>query len=88
VIEPNREQLMQALEQTPDAHEYERKLFFAVLDADGRMLLNSRKKPEIPGEVVGRFFRIQLHRREQGPSDAQNPGGYENRHPAPDWVCR
>ncbi len=55
-IESNREQLTEALERQPEAHKYERKLFFAVFDAGGEMLLHSRRAPEIPREVVAHGF--------------------------------
>ncbi len=55
-IESNRVQLTQVLERDPEAHEYERKLFFAVLDANGQILLHSRKSPEIPDEVIDSGF--------------------------------
>jgi len=51
-IETNRSQLKRALERGPEAHEYERKLFFAVLDENGKMLLHSREAPEFPHEDV------------------------------------
>ncbi len=47
-LESNRRQLKRALERDKNAHEYERKLFFAVLDSDGSMLLHSRKAPNLP----------------------------------------
>ncbi|MCP4980918.1 MAG: hypothetical protein GY935_10540 [Gammaproteobacteria bacterium] len=55
-IESNRQQLTRALERTPEAHEYERKLFFAVFDAGGQLLLHSRRAPEIPHEVISKGF--------------------------------
>ena len=55
-IESNKERLMRALERGPDAHEYERKLFFAVLDANDQILLHSRKSPDIPHEVINTGF--------------------------------
>ena len=60
-LESNRRQLKRALERNEHAHEYERKLFFAVLDADGSMLLNSRQAPELPraGDCT-RVFRVCL----------------------------
>jgi two-component system sensor histidine kinase QseC len=51
-LESNRRQLKRALEHKKRAHEYERKLFFAVLDSDGSMLLHSRKAPELPDKRV------------------------------------
>lgn len=55
-IESNRQQLTRALERNPESHEYERKLFFAVLDADGQILLHSRKSPDIPDELISSGF--------------------------------
>ena len=55
-IDSNHTQLTQALERGTEAHEYERKLFFAVLDADGQILLHSRKSPEIPDEAIESGF--------------------------------
>ena len=51
-IESNRQRLARALERGPDAHEYERKLFFAVLDENGQILLHSRQSPDLPDEVI------------------------------------
>ncbi len=55
-IESHKEQLTRALERGPDAHEYERKLFFAVLDANDQILLHSRQSPDIPHEVINTGF--------------------------------
>jgi two-component system sensor histidine kinase QseC len=55
-IESHKEQLTRALERGPDAHEYERKLFFAVLDADNQILLHSRRSPDIPHEIINTGF--------------------------------
>jgi two-component system sensor histidine kinase QseC len=55
-LEAHREQLTRALERGPDAHEYERKLFFAVLDADDQILLHSRQSPDIPHKVINTGF--------------------------------
>ena len=55
-IDANREQLMRALESAPEAHKYERKLFFVVVDADGKLLLHSRQAPGIPDKVVDSGF--------------------------------
>jgi len=55
-IEADKEQLSRALERDPDAHAYERKLFFAVLDANDQILLHSRQAPDIPHEVIWGFF--------------------------------
>jgi two-component system sensor histidine kinase QseC len=55
-IETNREKFAAALERGPDAHEYERKLFFAVFDSNGQMLLHSRQAPEIPHQVIASGF--------------------------------
>jgi two-component system sensor histidine kinase QseC len=55
-IESNRAQLAIALERGPEAHEYERKLFFAIVGPDGQVLLNSRKAPEIPHEIINSGF--------------------------------
>ncbi len=60
-VESSREQLEQALERGPDAHKYERKLFFAVFDADGKRLLHSRGAPEIARDAIeSGFSRIHL----------------------------
>jgi two-component system sensor histidine kinase QseC len=55
-IESNRAQLALALERGPDAHEYERKLFFAIVGPDEQVLLNSREAPEIPHEIINSGF--------------------------------
>lgn len=55
-IESNRQQLMRALERNPGSHKHERKLFFAVLDADGQILLHSRNSPDIPDQVLSSGF--------------------------------
>ena len=55
-IETNRLQLRRALERGPEAHEYERKLFFAVLDETGKMLLHSREAPEFPHDDIEAGF--------------------------------
>ena len=47
-LESSRRQLRRALLSTQQAHEYERKLFLAVLDGDGKMLLKSREAPKLP----------------------------------------
>ena len=47
-LESSRRQLRRALMSTQQAHEYERKLFLAVLDGDGKMLLKSREAPKLP----------------------------------------
>ena len=47
-LESNRSQLSRALASTKQAHEYERELFLAVLDSDGKMLLHSREAPKLP----------------------------------------
>ena len=51
-IESGREQLQNALERAPEAHEYERKLFFAVFDTAGKMLLHSSGTPELPAQGI------------------------------------
>ena len=61
-IESNRQQLIRALERNPESHEYERKLFFAVLDEDGQILLHSRKSPEIPDAVISSGFSEFNHK--------------------------
>jgi two-component system sensor histidine kinase QseC len=61
-IESNRQQLILALERNPESHEYERKLFFAVLDADGEVLLHSRQSPEIPDAVINSGFSEFNHK--------------------------
>ena len=55
-LESHKEQLTRALERGPDAHEYERKLFFAVLDANDQVLLHTRQSPDIPHEVISTGF--------------------------------
>ncbi|MCP4471355.1 MAG: GHKL domain-containing protein [Gammaproteobacteria bacterium] len=55
-IETNRRQLKRALERGPKAHEYERKLFFAVLDENGKMLLHSREAPKFPRKNIETGF--------------------------------
>lgn len=61
-IESNRQQLIRALERNPESHEYERKLFFAVLDEDRQILLHSRKSPEIPDAVISSGFSEFNHK--------------------------
>lgn len=60
-IETNREWLRQALE-SPQIHKYERKMFFAVFDADGSILLHSHRAPEIQGRDIGTGFSEFMHR--------------------------
>ena len=55
-IESNRRQLKRTLERGPKAHEYERKLFFAVLDKKGKMLLHSREAPAFPRKDIKAGF--------------------------------
>ncbi len=55
-IESNKKRLTRALERGPDAHEYERKLFFAVLDANDQVLLHSRQSPDVPHEIINTGF--------------------------------
>jgi len=55
-LESNKKRLTRALEQGPDAHEYERKLFFAVLDANDQVLLHSRQSPDVPHDVINKGF--------------------------------
>lgn len=55
-VEANREKFIEALERRPEAHEYERKLFFAVFESNGRMLLHSRLAPEISFDVISSGF--------------------------------
>jgi two-component system sensor histidine kinase QseC len=55
-IEANRHQLKRALERGPRAHDYERKLFFAVLDENGKMLLHSREAPRFPRDNIAAGF--------------------------------
>ena len=55
-IETNKKRLTRALERGPDAHEYERKLFFAVLDADNQVLLHTRQSPDVPIEIINTGF--------------------------------
>jgi two-component system sensor histidine kinase QseC len=54
-IEINREQLKNALE-APEAHRYERKMFFAVLDADGKVLLHSQRAPDLGDRAIEEGF--------------------------------
>ena len=51
-IASNQRQLQRSLESGARAHSYERKLFFAVLDADGNLLLHSREAPDLPKKGV------------------------------------
>jgi len=51
-LKSNRRQLKNALERTEQADQYEKKLFLAVLDTDGSVLLNSRGAPELPAAGV------------------------------------
>jgi len=64
-IETNRRQLKRALERGPEAHKYERKLFFAVLDANGKMLLHSREAPEFPRENLEAGFSEFKYKRKK-----------------------
>lgn len=54
-IEANRAGLNRALD-APEVHSYEKKMFFAVVDADGRMLLHSNRAPEIEGMAIDQGF--------------------------------
>ena len=47
-IAADRLELQRKLELGKRAHPYERKLFFAVLDAEGNLLLHSREAPDLP----------------------------------------
>jgi two-component system, OmpR family, sensor histidine kinase QseC len=47
-LDSNSSQLKQALERTEHSNEYEKKLFLAVLDTDGSVLLHSRQAPQLP----------------------------------------
>ena len=60
-IENRRTQLQHALERTPSAHKYERKLFFAVFDPAGNMLLHSSEAPQLPSEGVAPGFSEFRH---------------------------
>jgi len=63
-IETSRLQLQSALEQGPLAHSYERKLFFAVLDADGNLLLHSREAPDLPeADIASGFSEFRYNRK-------------------------
>jgi len=55
-LETSRRQLRNALANTGDAHEYERELFFAVLDSAGRTLLSSRHAPQLPEAGLAQGF--------------------------------
>ena len=55
-IESNPRQLQRSLEIGPRLHDYERKLFFAVLDADGNILLHSREAPDLPKKGIASGF--------------------------------
>jgi two-component system sensor histidine kinase QseC len=64
-IEANREQLTLALERGPEAHKYERKLFFAIYDVNGQLLLHSREAPEVPLEVIASgFSEFEFHEKQ------------------------
>jgi len=47
-IDADRLELQRKLELGKRAHPYERKLFFAVLDSEGNLLLHSREAPDLP----------------------------------------
>lgn len=51
-IETNRQQILQALERNLRGHHYERKLFFAVVDSNGEVLLHTLRAPEIPDKII------------------------------------
>lgn len=60
-LESNRTQLELALERPANAHEYERKLFFVIMDPAGQVLLHSRKAPAIPQEIINKGFSEFRH---------------------------
>jgi len=64
-IDTSRLPLQRALEQGPGAHSYERKLFFAVLDADGNLLLHSREAPDLPKAGIASGFSEFRYKRKK-----------------------
>ncbi len=64
-IESNQRQLQRSLEFGPREHSYERKLFFAVLDADGNLLLHSREAPDLPKTGVASGFSEFRYKRKK-----------------------
>jgi len=63
-IATNRARLKMALDR-PQVHEYERKLFFVVLDESERVLLQSREAPQVPHDVIGTGFSEFEHERKR-----------------------
>ena len=64
-IDTSQRELQRKLELGPRAHEYERKLFFAVLDADGKLLLHSREAPDLPQAGIARGFSEFRYKRKK-----------------------
>ena len=55
-IESNRESLQHAMQDSPEYRDYRRKLFFAVFDTDGEMLLGSSMAPDFSKINITRGF--------------------------------
>jgi two-component system sensor histidine kinase QseC len=64
-IDSNQRELQRKLEIGPRAHSYERKLFFAVLDADGKLLLHSREAPDLPKAGIASGFSEFRYKRKK-----------------------
>lgn len=71
MIEANKQQLLDALERSRKApgnterHEYEKKIFFALLGGDGEVLLQSLRAPKLPADIDrGGFFRFNADDRD------------------------
>jgi two-component system sensor histidine kinase QseC len=64
-IETGHQQLQQALERAPGAHKYQRKLFFAVFDPSGNLLLQSSDAPELPAMPIEPGFSEFLDQRKK-----------------------
>jgi len=64
-IDTSQRELQRKLELGPSAHDYERKLFFAVLDADGKLLLHSREAPDLPKAGIASGFSEFRYKRKK-----------------------
>jgi len=64
-IASDRLELQRKLELGKRAHPYERKLFFAVLDAQGNLLLHSREAPDLPKAGIPSGFSEFRYKRKK-----------------------
>jgi two-component system sensor histidine kinase QseC len=65
IIDANKQELLDALSRSRkssknmEGHEYEKNIFFSLLDLDGEVLLQSRRSPELPADIdSGGFLRF------------------------------